>query len=315
MMIQPMNRITACLFLLMIVSPLYAPERQPIIDMHLHAYPVGHFWPPGAPNPATGVPSPETDNELFRQTQEAMDRHNIVLAVTSGYPYEVVLDWTNKDPERIIPSPYVGGSRGYWPDIDSLRQFHQNGELGVIGELGLQYQGLTLSSPEAEPYLALAEELDVPVGVHVSPSPPGATYGCCPDFRAAHANPLLIEEALARHPDLRVYIMHAGYPFIDETIALLHAHPQVHADLAVINWVIPRDEFHYYLKRLVQAGFHDRLMFGSDQMFWPETIETGIQSIKTADFLPIEQKRDIFYNNAARFLRLSDEEIAKHHNH
>jgi predicted TIM-barrel fold metal-dependent hydrolase len=25
------------------------------------------------------------------------------------------------------------------------------------------------------------------------------------------------------------------------------------------------------------------------------------------------QKRDILYNNAARFLRLSDEEIAKHH--
>jgi predicted TIM-barrel fold metal-dependent hydrolase len=26
-----------------------------------------------------------------------------------------------------------------------------------------------------------------------------------------------------------------------------------------------------------------------------------------------EQKRDIFYNNAARFLRLSDADIAKHH--
>jgi len=94
MMFQHMNKITACLFVLMIVSPLYAQDRQPIIDMHLHAYPVGHFWPAGAPNPATGVPSPETDDELFRQTREAMDRHNIVLAVTSGYPYDVVLDWT-----------------------------------------------------------------------------------------------------------------------------------------------------------------------------------------------------------------------------
>jgi hypothetical protein len=27
----------------------------------------------------------------------------------------------------------------------------------------------------------------------------------------------------------------------------------------------------------------------------------------------LRQKRDIFYNNAARFLRLSQEEIAKHH--
>jgi uncharacterized protein len=308
-----MKVIAACLLVFMTLQSLYAQDREPIIDMHLHAYPVGHFWPAGAPNPATGYPSPETDEELFLQTRAAMDRHNIVLAVTSGYPYEVVLDWNKKEPERIIPSPYIGGSRGYWPDIDSLRQFHQDGQLGAIGELGLQYQGLTLSSQQAEPYLSLAEDLDVPVGVHLGPSPPGATYDCCPDFRAAHANPLLIEDALARYPDIQVYIMHAGYPYINETIALLHAHPQVYADLAVINWVIPRDEFQTYLKRLVRAGFHDRLMFGSDQMFWPETIETAIESIESADFLTDEQKRDIFYNNAARFLRLSDEELARHH--
>ena len=30
-------------------------------------------------------------------------------------------------------------------------------------------------------------------------------------------------------------------------------------------------------------------------------------------FLTAAQKRDIFYNNAARFLRLSDAQIARHH--
>jgi hypothetical protein len=33
----------------------------------------------------------------------------------------------------------------------------------------------------------------------------------------------------------------------------------------------------------------------------------------SADFLSQEQKRDVFYNNAAWFLRLSEEEIARHH--
>jgi hypothetical protein len=37
-------------------------------------------------------------------------------------------------------------------------------------------------------------------------------------------------------------------------------------------------------------------MFGSDQMVWPGAA----------------QKRDILYNNAARFLRLSKEEMARH---
>jgi len=39
----------------------------------------------------------------------------------------------------------------------------------------------------------------------------------------------------------------------------------------------------------------------------------AVRSIEEAPFLTLEQKRDIFYNNAARFLRLSPKEIARHH--
>jgi len=48
-------------------------------------------------------------------------------------------------------------------------------------------------------------------------------------------------------------------------------------------------------------------MFGSDQMIWPEAIEMAIAGIESARFLTSEQKRDIFYNNAVRFLRLKKE--------
>ena len=53
-------------------------------------------------------------------------------------------------------------------------------------------------------------------------------------------------------------------------------------------------------------------MFGSDQMTWPGMIERGLEAIESAPFLTEDQKRDILYNNAARFLRLSDEQIARH---
>jgi hypothetical protein len=53
-------------------------------------------------------------------------------------------------------------------------------------------------------------------------------------------------------------------------------------------------------------------MFGSDQMIWPGLIEPAIRSIEQATFLTPKQKRDIFYNNAARFLRLSKTEIDLH---
>jgi predicted TIM-barrel fold metal-dependent hydrolase len=54
-------------------------------------------------------------------------------------------------------------------------------------------------------------------------------------------------------------------------------------------------------------------MFGSDQMIWPGVIEPAIRSIEQATFLSEQQKRDILYNNAARFLRLTPKQIAKHH--
>lgn len=75
----------------------------------------------------------------------------------------------------------------------------------------------------------------------------------------------------------------------------------------------PRNVFHDYLETLIDVNLGQRLMFGSDQNAWPESIPLAIQAIKSAPFLSEEQKRNIFYNNAARFLRLNKEEIARHH--
>jgi hypothetical protein len=176
----------------------------------------------------------------------------------------------------------------------------------VLGEVAPQYQGIRPDDPRMEPLYALAEELDLPLGLHMHPGPPGAPY---PPYgmtamRAANGNPLLIEDVLVRHPRLRLYVMHAGWPFLDETIALLYAHPQVHVEVGAIAWSQPRPEFHRYLRALVEAGYGKRVLFGSDQMVWPDTLPVAVEAVESAGFLSAEQKDDIFYNNAARFLRL-----------
>jgi predicted TIM-barrel fold metal-dependent hydrolase len=52
-------------------------------------------------------------------------------------------------------------------------------------------------------------------------------------------------------------------------------------------------------------------MFGSDQMRWPEKIGEAIEAIEQAPFLTEEQKRDILYHNAVRFLRLEQASRAR----
>jgi uncharacterized protein len=45
-------------------------------------------------------------------------------------------------------------------------------------------------------------------------------------------------------------------------------------------------------------------------MRWPDAIGMAIEVIESVKFLTEEQRRDIFYNNAARFLRLGIERRA-----
>ncbi len=284
-------------------------RNQPIIDVHLHAEPADWHGTPAPEWVPAGLAPAKTDDELMRDTLSALERHNVVTAFASG-PIEFVKRWQMASPERIVPSlwPENAGRPGTGATLDVLEAEFRMGNLGAMAEVGWQYHGISPADPEAEPYLALAERLDLPVGIHMGLGPPGVNYEEGSKYRAALGNPLLLEEALIRHPTVRVWIMHAGWPLLSETIALMHAHPQVYADVAVINWYLPRPEFHEYLRRLVQAGLGKRLMYGSDQMVWPGAISLAIEGIESADFLSVEQKRDIFYHNAVRFFRLQNDQ-------
>jgi predicted TIM-barrel fold metal-dependent hydrolase len=234
-----------------------------------------------------------------------LKRYNIVKAVTSGPP-ETVVQWRVVAPDRIMVGAWVDEA-GPLPDLARLRAEIQAGRVHVLGELILQMRGMAPNDPRMEPYYALAEEMDIPVGIHTGTGPPGTPYEpCCPNFRVTLGNPILVEEVLIRHPRLRIYLMHGGWPYLQETKAILSVYPQVYVDLATINWIIPREEFHGYLRELVRAGFGKRLLFGSDQMMWPEAIGMAVEGIESAAFLTKEEKRDIFYYNAVRFLRLDE---------
>lgn len=318
-------------------SPAALPP--PIIDMHMHAWTLDEFGgesvpaciaakgvemvgtDPGKPfdfsaqaKCAVMVQSPATDAAVLDETVAQMRRFNIVAGVIAG-ERDTVAAWRKAYPDRFIPAAnfFLDDNPPPTERVAELEGRVASGETRVFAEVTAQYRGMKPDDPSLEPFWALAEKLDVPVGVHMGYGAPGGPYWAYPKYRAAVGNPLLLEDVLARHPKVRVYVMHAGMPFTDETIALLYSHPQVYVDISADNWGVARAEFHHQLKRLVDAGYGKRILFGSDQMVWPQTIEIAIEAITDAPFLTEEQKRDILYNNAARFLRLTSAEIARHH--
>ena len=290
-----------------LTGPIQAQDRrQPVIDMHLHSQ--TNIWREQRfcfPQPCESRPSKVSDPTLLRSSAlEEMDKYNVVLAVVSG-ERDAVLRWTEGESEKFV----VGLALKRPEDIafSELRTLLETGQVQVLGELGFQYEGIAIDDPSVDPLLALAHELDVPVHVHV------LGLGGSPDFPIHLGNPLRVGKVLRKYPGLRIYLENAGWPFLEEVTSLMYQYPSVYADLSTILHITARPVAYRFMKDLVDNGLGKRLMFGSDQMIWPEVIGENIEMIEAADFLTKEQKRDILYNNAARFLRLSDEEIAAHH--
>lgn len=59
-----------------------------------------------------------------------------------------------------------------------------------------------------------------------------------------------------------VFELQSASPLVEDTIVLLHSHPQVYVDIAQKNWEFPRAHFYRQLKMLIDAGFQKRILFG-----------------------------------------------------
>jgi len=287
-----------------------AKPGRPIIDVHMHAYPADGEMPKPLVNPISGKTLAISNGaEHFTACLAEMKRHNVVRGIVSGGNgdrLKAALTWHDNDPARFIAGASIRGSEDTpLPDVAVLRKGFSEKRFRVLGEVTAQYAGSSLSDPKYDAYLALAEEFDIPVALHTGGMPEGTTLDpCCRTARAHLGNPGLVEDALNKHPKLRLNLMHCGYPYLDDTIAILMQYPQVNADLGAIDWLLPRAAFHSYLHSLIDAGLAKRLMFGSDHMFWPDAIGLAIEAVETASFLSDADKSDIFYGNAARFYKL-----------
>ena len=339
----------ACAMLLPLAAGAEEARPAPILDMHMHARTAAFYgkpplpmcapvermprwdqrkpmWQDGSPPPCSNpLWSPVSDEALLEQTLATMERHN-VIGVLCGSP-DLVGKWVTAAPDRFIAgldlrfdaktaqasAPAAAEEPRRALSVSDIRELHQNGAFRVLGELANQYAGISPDDPRLEPLFAMAEELDIPVGIHIGGGEPGTPYTGSPAFRARLQSALTLEEVLVRHPKLRIYIMHAGYPMLDDLLALLFTYPQVYVEPSMAINVETRAAFYRFLRGIVDAGYADRVMFGSDQIIWPGLIDEAVRSIEDAPFLTKEQKRDIFYNNAARFLRLTEDEISKHH--
>ncbi|PKQ44262.1 amidohydrolase family protein [Confluentibacter flavum] len=297
------------IFLLLAFISFTIHAQTKVIDMHIHSYSDRDF---GEREPASdhyGVKG-SSDAESHRlETFAAFKKLNIVKAIVSGNP-ESVENWVENDTEnRIIKGILMFSPDDYGMTIQKFEQMVIDKKIEVFGELAPYYSGGTLSDAIWQPYLRICEQYDIPVAVHTGGGDPGGTYSWSPKARLLLGDPYHIEDVLVKYPKLRIYMMHAGgEDWPEHGIRLMAYYPQLYTDVAVMLWVEPNTQRYIkeFLKNAKEAGYLDRVMFGSDQMIWPYAIEKSIDFLKSLEFLSEQDMADILYNNAARFLKLTE---------
>ncbi len=299
---------TLFFLLTVLCNGLALSQARPVFDVHFHTD-TGKFLPREYIAGELHELEPLSRDEMIRESLAVMNQLNIVHAITSGPDPAVVKKWHEVDPGRFIPALQVPSANHDQDYLDAIRELITDGDIAVLGEIALQYEGIGASHAAYEAFFSIAEDLDVPVAVHLGPGPHDV-FDVRPDYRAADGDPLELEVVLHRHPGLRIYVMHAGWPFIENMIAIMHTYKNVYVDTAFINTALPEQELYYVLRRFVGAGLGARIMFGSD----PHpgaialSIRTAYERIDAAEFLSDEQKEDIFFENASRFFRMTMED-------
>jgi len=302
-------------FLAICCSAIAQEKALPIIDIHLHAY---ESIPPNVPASWAGeayareIVSPENAEVHQQLVLEELKKHNIKLALVSSESLTAIKSWKNINPDLFMTGIQTHEGTPILSPED-LEQYHNNGKIDFLGELGLQYYGIKPDEEHMQAYYKIAEDNGIPVCLHTGLGPPGGPHSFAPKFRTTLGKPTLFESVLVKYPKLKAFIAHAGYPYISETIAMLYIYENLYADIGVLCWALPKEAFHSYLRQLIDAGFGNRIMFGTDQMLWPDAISIAVNTLNEVPFLTEEQKRDILYNNAARFLELDDQTIKTHH--
>ena len=279
--------------------------KLPVIDMHVNAYDEQHYF---VSKDVFGLKSPTTDEGHFNATYQMMEDYNVVKGVVANES-NAINKWRSADDENKI----IWGTGMVFPkltDINSFEKKARNGEIDIFGEMPPLYHKYSVNQPDFAPYMEICEKYDIPVAIHLGTEPMKARYNSTKDSRLTETTVGLLAGVLKKYPDLRIHLLHTGevYNYYEELINLLAKNDNVYVSMGGVMWLHPTVKTYSteFLLLAKEKQVLNQVMFGSNQGYFPHGIKFSINYINSLKFLTKEEKQDIFYNNAAKFLRLKD---------
>ncbi|MFC1794867.1 amidohydrolase family protein [Planctomycetota bacterium] len=298
--------------IVLLINPKAQPSKVtegnnqlPIIDMHAHIHCLEELIPWGAE--FQGLKGCANKEEYFEKAYHLFRKNNVKAVVSSSL--ELVEKWRSQDEDnRIIPALLMLTPTQWDMTSDRFETLAKSGKIKVFGELAPLYAGGTLNDTGWKPYLKVCERYDIPVVVHTGAGFPGEKNTWREKTRQRLGDPYLIEDILVEYPKLRISMAHSGQEYHEHALILMDLYPQVYSDLAALLNFGPQMQrlCREFLIKAKNDGILDRVMFGSDMFMLPQHLEIALDHLDSLEFLTEKDKRDILYNNAARFLKLNE---------
>ena len=219
------------------------------------------------------------------ETVRDMDECGIDLSVVSGtagleprFPQENytvydVLEWCEAYPKRMLAAMVVEGLGSISYICRMIEELAPNPAFALVRVVPMFLQE-PLNSARLYPVYERCEGLGIPVSINVGVP--------APRVRAAHQDPLLLDEVLVDFPQLTVVAAHMGHPWESLLINFMRKFPNLYLTNSgyLAKYIVP--EIVQFMNSSV--GF-DRLIFASDA---PRIAPA--RAIEEARRLPINEK-------------------------
>ncbi len=259
----------------------------------------------GFPNYATifssrSDPAPDDTRPIAERAAEMvahMDKANVTMAAMSTGANAITSEIISNHPDRIIGFAHLSAYDGMRAVRELERLVKEENFKGL--SVASLYDQVRAGDARYYPLYAKCVELGIPVRIYTA-----MTYANDRPYELGH--PRELDRVAMDFPELKVIAGLAGWPWVNEMVALLRRHPNLYADTAAHR---PRhfatkgsgwEMFFQYGNTLLQ----DKIMVGLSWTLLGMSMEDVIQEYLD---LPLKDsvKEKWLYSNARRFFELS----------
>lgn len=227
---------------------------------------------------------------------EDMDRANIRCGLLVGAENTATGKIHRKHPGRFFSFVTFDPTDGMRAVREFERLVKEEGANGL--RLSALYNGVTANDRRYYPLYAKAAELDVPVRIYTA-----MNYANDRPYDLGH--PRYLDDVAVDFPELRIVAGLAGWPWVNEMVALLRRHPNLYVDTAAHHpryFAQPGSGWEQFLQ-FGNTLLQDKVMVGLSRYLFGTSFETLINDYKN---LPLKEKviEKWLYTNAVNFHRL-----------